>query len=120
MIPEFVGFSYHLGQVDCALQGYVCAVENAANRPECWLPGGEKEIKGYPKPPQSNIWGVWPEKKLRWHELQYTFKDAARGNDPVIDDPVAVGLNSNSWAGRIWKSPKYWLMVLWQQMGRKI
>jgi len=113
VIPEFVGFSYHLGQIDCALQGYVCAVENAADRPDAWQEGHglERKPAGYPEPPKSKIWGVWPEKKLRWHELAYTFKDAARGNDPVLENPVAIGVNPESWSGRIWKSPKYWLLV---------
>jgi hypothetical protein len=107
VLPEFVGFSYSLGQVDCALQGYVCAVENAANNSYADY-RLEKKPVGYPEPPKGK---VWPEKKLRWHELAYTFKDAARGNDPILENPVAVGVNPESWAGRIWKSPKYWLLV---------
>lgn len=128
VIPEFVGFSYHLGQIDCALQGYVCACEFAANRPYAWWephfdgiagPGMEKMPTGYPEPPESEIWGVWPQKKLRWYELQYTFKEAARGNDPVLENPAAVGVNPESWCGRVWKSPRYWLLVCGSRWAEK-
>jgi hypothetical protein len=128
VIPEFIGFSYHLGQIDCALQGYVCACEYAANRQYAWWtahsdglcgPGLEKKPSGYPDPPQSEIWGVWPQRKSRWFELQYTFKDAARGNDPVLDNPIAVDIkDAEIWSGRIWKSPKYWLLVCGSRWGQ--
>ncbi len=120
VIPEFIGLSYHLGQVDCALQGYVSASEYASNRGYGWRTdhfdrvfgsGLESQPEGYPDPPESDIWGVWPEGKLRWHELVYTFVAAAKGNDPTLVNPVGMGVDPEKWAGRMWKSEDYWLMV---------
>ena len=129
--PEFVGLSYHFGQVDCALNGFVTTDEYACSRDgfangyfeNLWgFTGIESRPKCYLPPAPPHPWGQWPGEdrsgpasmntgKLRWHELGHTFVEAVRHGDPTDANPVGVGLEPEDFAARLWRSPKYWLMV---------
>ena len=121
VLPEFVGLSYHWGQVDCALNGFITTDEYACNR-EGFAAGLEQRPKCYLPAPPSDPWGQWPGEdrsrpaslnvgKLRWHELGHTFVDAVRHGDPTDLNPVGLGQDPEEFAARLWRSPKYWLMV---------
>ncbi len=109
VIPNYIGFSYHLGQVDCALNGFVPGFTAATTRHgfwnphhgKIWSPGLEQEPANYPKPGSD----------LRWHEIGYTFRAAARRGVPTDINPVADVKDAEQWAGRLWQSEDYWLVT---------
>lgn len=115
VIPQFVGLSYHSGQVESALNGFICTAEYACNRAgfrndhheNLWSPGLEKKPKSYP---EAKEW-TWPGQKLRWHELGHSFAEAVRRGDPTDVNPIGIGQDPDEWAATLWRSPKYWLMV---------
>ncbi len=109
VMPEFTGLSYHLGEVDCALQGFIPGFPTACNRDgwwnphhgKIWSPGLEKAPANYPLPGPA----------LRWHELGHSFVEAVRHGTPTDINPAAEVSDSGQWAGRLWKSERYWLMT---------
>jgi len=110
-LPSFLGFAYHGGEIEAALNGYVCGIAEACNRSgwltthhnTIWGPGLERKPECYP---DKGLGG-----KLRWHELAHTFVEAARHGDPTDLNPWAPSQDSEQWAARLWRSSRYWLMV---------
>ncbi len=119
--PDFMGFSYGMGQIECALQGFVTAGLDACNsggwwnphHASLWGPGLVHRPKSYPPEGQ----GLGP--KMRWHELMDTFIEAARHGDPTDVNPTGLGQDPDEWASRLWRSEKYWLMVCGNVAGIK-
>jgi len=113
VVPQFAGFSYGMGQVECALHGFITGNLDACNRggwwnphhSKIWGPGLERRPKSYP--PEGE--GLGPQ--LHWHELGHSFSAAVRHGDPHDVNPVGLGQDNNEWAGRLWRSDQYWLMV---------
>ncbi|MBM3493463.1 MAG: hypothetical protein FJX72_03950 [Armatimonadetes bacterium] len=113
VIPGFVGLAYNLGQVECALQGWVTYVTDACSGGGWWNPhhaglwgsGLVKRPPGYPAEGK----GAGPA--LRWHEVGATFVDAVRRGTAADRDPVADGKPADEWAGRIWMARDYWVMT---------
>jgi hypothetical protein len=111
--PEFAGFAYGMGQIECALHGFVTANLDACNAAgwwnphhgSLWGPGLVNRPRSYP--PEGK--GLGP--KMRWHELGHTFVDAARHGDPTDVNPVGIDQDPDEWASRMWRSEKYWFMV---------
>ena len=112
-LPGFVGLAYGLGQVECALQGFVTGGSDACSmggwwnphHASLWGPGLVKRPLSYPAEGQ----GFGP--KLRWREIGYSFVEAVRRGDPADADPLGIGQDREEWAGRIWRARDYWLMV---------
>jgi len=109
VIPDYVGLSYHLGEVDCALNGFIPGFANACSREgwwnshhgTIWSPGLEKKPANYPL----------PGTPLRWHELGHSFVAAVRHGQPADVNPVGMVRDPEQWAGRLWKSERYWLVT---------
>jgi len=126
VVPDYVGFSYHLGQVDCALNGFVPCAEYACNRygwwnphhGKIWSPGLEHKPKTYPEA-ESKVGHPWPGGKLRWHELGHSFAAAVRHGDPTDANPTGVGQDPEEWAARLWRSDRYWLLVCGSRAARR-
>ena len=110
VIPNYIGLAYHLGEVDCALNGFVAGFADACNRRESWW-----------NPWHGTIWSSGLEKEpinyklpgvpLRWHELGNSFVAAVRHGQPADTNPIANVEDPEQWAGRLWKSDKYWLVT---------
>jgi len=117
-VPNYIGLSYHLGQVDCALNGFVPGTDYACNRygwwnshhGKLWSPGLEHKPKNYPKP-EGDGYLPWPGGKLRWHELGASFVQAVRHGDPTDINPVGIDQDPEEWASRLWRAREYWLLV---------
>ena len=113
VVPQFAGFSYGIGQVECALQGFITGNLDACNRAgwwnphhsKIWGPGLERRPKSYP--PEGE--GLGPP--LHWHELGHSFVAAVRHGDPHDTNPVGLGQDHHEWAGRLWCADQYWVMV---------
>ena len=110
VIPNYIGLAYHLGEVDCALNGFIPGFADACNHRESWWnpyhgslwsPGLEKEPKDY----------KFPGAALRWHELGDSFAAAVRHGQPADANPLGRVEDAERWAGRLWKSEKYWLVT---------
>ncbi len=119
--PAFGAFSYGLGQIESALQGYVpadtapCGEAGWANgyHETLWGPGLVAKPKSLQTAPQQR------PREFRWHELRDTFIDAVKRNDPTDIDPLGIGQDRGEWAARLWRSEKYWLMVCGNVAGIK-
>lgn len=115
LFRDYVILAYHSGQIESALNGFITADEYACNRggfwnshhSGLWGPGLEHKPKSYP---DAKEW-EWAGPKMRWHELMNTFVDAARHGDPTDVNPTGLGQDPDEWAGRLWRSDKYWLMT---------
>ena len=113
-VPNYIGFSYGTGQIECALNGIICGGTNpistggdwSEHHNRIWGPGLEHFPECYKqegKPAET-----------RWHELGYTFVDAARRGNPTDINPTTPayqGAEKENWAGRLWRSDKYWLLT---------
>ena len=113
-VSNYIGFSYGTGQIECALNGIICGGTNpistggdySEHHNGIWGPGMERfpacyKLKGIPA-------------NTRWHELGYTFVDAARRGNPTDVNPTTLayqGAEKENWAGRLWRSDKYWLLT---------
>lgn len=112
--PGYMGFSYYSGQVEAALQGFICSSSAAGNS------------GGWATSHHENIWGDGLEDmpdcystfgtgdNLIWDELSHIFKDAVFVADCTTVNPQPMGMNSNereNWAGRLWKTDNYWLVT---------
>ena len=113
-VPNYIGFSYGTGQIECALNGIICGgtnpISTGGNFSEhhngIWGPGMEYFPACYK---QEGI-----PANTRWHELGYTFVDAARRGNPTDINPTVPeyqGAEKGNWAGRLWRSDKYWLLT---------
>ncbi len=100
-VPDYVGFAYHPGAVESALNGWVGG-KITARRIE-W-PWAHRGLSGRPEWYQE---GPGPE--LRWHELRASFRDAIAKGDVTLEDPVAP--DDSHWVGRLWRAKEYWLLV---------
>ena len=100
-IPSYIGFAYHPGAVESAMNGWVGG-KTTARRVE-W-PWGHRGLSG---PPTNYKSGAGPE--LRWHELRASFPEAIAMGEVTVADPEA--LSASSWVGRLWKGKHYWLLV---------
>jgi hypothetical protein len=109
VVPNYIGLAYHVGEVDCALNGFIPGFPQACTRDgwwnphhgTIWSPGLEKAPKNYPLPGPA----------LRWHELGHSFSAAVRHGDPSDENPTADVADPEQWAGRLWKADKYWLLT---------
>ena len=119
-VPGYLGFSYGAGQIECALQGFVCGNTSpistgggfSEHHDRIWGPGLEHFPLCYKEPGR-------PE-SIRWHELGYSFVEAARHGDPTDVNPTVPAYREEklaNWDGRLWRSDKYWLMVCGNQAG---
>lgn len=119
-VPGYLGFSYGAGQIECALQGFICGNTSpistgggfSAHHDGIWGPGLEHFPPCYKEPGR-------PE-SVRWHELGYSFVEAARHGDPTDINPTVPAYSEEelvNWDGRLWRSDKYWLMVCGNQAG---
>jgi len=114
-VPNYRLIAHHLGSVEAALNGFVCRQRTATNNGPAWVSdeyfdrlygwGFERKPKGYRE----------PGPLLRWNELMVSFVDAVLFGDPTDEDPVAVPAlaaeERDNWASRLWRSPKYWLLL---------
>lgn len=113
VVPQFLGFSYGMGQVECALHGFITDGLDACNRAgwwnphhgKIWGPGLERRPKSYPHEGE----GLGPQ--LHWHELGHSFVAAVCHGDPHDINPVGLGQDHHEWAGRLWCADQYWVMV---------
>lgn len=111
---SYIGLSYGQGQVDCALNGYICGGHSAcgggwwnAHHGSIWSPGLERMPKRYAGQPGCPAKGI----SLRWNELERTFVDATRHGTTTDVNPIGIDQDPEQWAGRLWKSENYWLLV---------
>ena len=119
-VPSYQGLAYHYGQVDSALQGFACAGSGACTRQgfvtehheSIWGVGLERKPACYP--PQVNEWTWPPAADLQWDLLRVTFQEAMLACDPTDENPSVPALDArdrDDWAGRLWRSPRYWLLT---------
>ncbi len=100
-LPGYIGFAYHPGAAESALNGWVGG-KTTARRVE-W-PWGHRGLSG---PPADYKPGPGPE--LRWQELRATFPEAISAGEVTLEDPTA--LDAPNWVGRLWKGKHYWLLI---------
>jgi len=125
IIPGFVGRSYHMGQVECALQGFICSSSRSVNQFGWALPGWEKDFHSgleerpgfYPDAENKDDMSKCPD--LRWHELGHSFVEAVRRGTWHDTNPVAVNADVEEWVARLWMSPDYWLMTGGSRIARR-
>jgi hypothetical protein len=119
-VPSYQGLAYHYGQVDSALQGFACAGSSACTRQgfvtehheSIWGVGLERKPACYP--PQADEWTWPPAADLQWDLLRVTFQEAMLACDPTDENPSVPALDArdrDDWAGRLWRSPRYWLLT---------
>jgi len=108
------------GQIECALQGFVCGNTSpistgggfSDHHDRIWGPGLEHFPPCYRESDRP--------KSVRWHELGYSFVEAARHGDPTDINPTVPAYSEEelvNWDSRLWRSDKYWLMVCGNQAG---
>jgi hypothetical protein len=100
-IPDYVGFAYHPGAVESALNGWVGG-KTTARRIE-W-PWAHRGLAGRP-----TDYGEGAGPELRWHELRASFPEAVAEGEVTPADPVAP--DNPKWVGRLWKGRRYWLLI---------
>jgi hypothetical protein len=100
-IPSYVGFAYHPGAVESALNGWVGG-KTTARRVE-W-PWAHRGLIGRPAD-----YGPGPGPELKWQELRASFPEAVVDGEVTPADPAAV--NAPRWVGRLWQGRRYWLLV---------
>ena len=113
-VPNYRGVCGSVGQVECALNGWVSGMKQAANDKRAWSngyhdvligPGLEKRPPGYHSEPES-------DRKLLWHQLSASFPEAAIYGDPTDIDPTPLtDEDPENWGTRLWRSKDYWLLV---------
>ena len=124
IIPGFAGWSHHIGQVECALQGFVPRSPESVNRFGWALPGWEKDFHHgleerpdfYPDPEKDDL-TKYPN--LRWHELGHSFVEAVRRGTWHDANPVALDVDTEEWVARLWLSEDYWLMTGGSRIARR-
>jgi hypothetical protein len=106
----------HSGVVEAALQGIPCGTIYACNSDSSFR-GNWQEWTGLEAKPAWYPARTSEEKEgpygtpMRWHELSVAFAEAFRECDPSDVNPTVAVANPDSWAGRMWRSKNYWLMV---------
>lgn len=121
--PDYLCFSYHSGQIESALNGFVCGRTLACNG-EGWFTEHHNKIwgAGLEKKPPCYLAAApdgQPKNEMQWHVLGHTFMAAMRHGDPLDQSPLAPSQDPQDWAGRIWRSPQYWIMLAGNRAGMR-
>jgi hypothetical protein len=125
IVPGFQGLSYHMGQVECALQGFITGFQHSLNRFGWALPGWERDfhigLEERPDfcPDPENKEAMEEHPDLRWHELGHSFVDAVRRGTWHDTNPAPVNADPEEWVARLWKSRDYWLITGGSRIARR-